>query len=177
MSSFPISASSALMLARILLVGGYSTGVFRLLVLVDREIIVIGYNRVLRDEEALFYAGASGFVVKRRIATSEFALLAMTGGHLIRPLAGAPSLSSRGRRSKAGFTVIIDDKRRSAYLKGLRLWKMDREPLLTACYQAQERYAKEIESQKLLEQHYYRLVRIGFFKGEHIPKREENNDL
>ena len=68
--------------------GGYSTGVFRLLVLVDREIIVIGYNRVLRDEEALFYAGASGFVVKRRIATSEFALLAMTGGHLIRPLRG-----------------------------------------------------------------------------------------
>ena len=46
------------------------------------------YNRVLRDEEALFYAGASGFVVKRRIATSEFALLAMTGGHLIRPLRG-----------------------------------------------------------------------------------------
>lgn len=72
---------------------------------------------------------------------------------------------------------FIDDKRRSAYLKGLRLWKMDREPLLTVCYQAQERYAKEIESQKLLEQHYYRLVRMGFFKGEHIPKREENNDL
>lgn len=72
---------------------------------------------------------------------------------------------------------FIDDKRRSAYLKGLRLWKMDREPLLTVCYQAQERYAKEIESQKLLEQHYYRLVRIGFFKGEHIPKREEGNDL
>ena len=72
---------------------------------------------------------------------------------------------------------FIDDKRRSAYLKGLRLWKMDREPLLTVCYQAQERYAKEIESQKLLEQHYYRLVRMGFFKGEHIPKREENIDL
>ena len=67
---------------------------------------------------------------------------------------------------------FIDDKRRSDYMRGLRLWKMDREPLLTVCYQAQERYAKEIESQKLLEQHYNRLVRIGFFKGEHIPKRE-----
>ena len=37
--------------------------------------------------------------------------------------------------------------------------------------------SKEAKSKKLLEQHYYRLVRIGFFKGEHVPKREEGDDL
>ena len=34
---------------------------------------------------------------------------------------------------------FIDDKRSSAYLKGLRLWKMDREPLLQLYYEAEER--------------------------------------
>ena len=67
---------------------------------------------------------------------------------------------------------IIDDKKRSAYLKGLRLWKLERTPLLEVCYHAQERYSKEIESQKLLETHHNRLLRIGFFKGEHVPDRE-----
>jgi len=46
---------------------------------------------------------------------------------------------------------ILDDKRRTEYLKGIREWDMDRTTLFTPCLEAQARFQAQIELQKLQE--------------------------
>ena len=46
---------------------------------------------------------------------------------------------------------ILDDKRRTEYLKGIREWDMDRSTLFTPCLEAQARFQAQIELQKLQE--------------------------
>lgn len=48
---------------------------------------------------------------------------------------------------------IIDDKRRTAYLEGIREWDNDRSILLGVCAEAQERFMGELRLQKLIETH------------------------
>ncbi|MBO4991972.1 MAG: Fic family protein [Firmicutes bacterium] len=51
---------------------------------------------------------------------------------------------------------ILDDKRRTEYLKGIREWDMDKSTLFTPCLEAQARFQAQIDLQKLQEyaQHY-----------------------
>lgn len=51
---------------------------------------------------------------------------------------------------------ILDDKRRTEYLKGIREWDMDKTTLFTPCLEAQARFQAQIDLQKLQEyaQHY-----------------------
>jgi len=44
---------------------------------------------------------------------------------------------------------ILDDKRRSEYLKGIREWDMDRSTLFTPCREAQARFTAQCELQEL----------------------------
>ena len=46
---------------------------------------------------------------------------------------------------------ILDDKRRTEYLKGIREWDMDRSTLFTPCLEAQARFQAQIDLQKLQE--------------------------
>ena len=46
---------------------------------------------------------------------------------------------------------ILDDKRRTEYLKGIREWDMDRSTLFTPCLEAQARFQDQIVLQKLQE--------------------------
>ncbi len=46
---------------------------------------------------------------------------------------------------------ILDDKRRSAYLDGIRCWEKDTLPLMQVCLEAQARFQAQIELEKLLE--------------------------
>ena len=46
---------------------------------------------------------------------------------------------------------ILDDKRRSEYLKGIREWDMDKSTLFTPCLEAQARFQAQIDLQKLQE--------------------------
>ena len=46
---------------------------------------------------------------------------------------------------------ILDDKRRSAYLEGIRCWEKDPVPLLQVCMEAQARFQAQVELEKLLE--------------------------
>ena len=46
---------------------------------------------------------------------------------------------------------ILDDKRRTEYLKGIREWDMDRTTLFTPCLEAQVRFQAQIDLQKLQE--------------------------
>ena len=46
---------------------------------------------------------------------------------------------------------ILDDKRRSAYLDGIRCWEKDPLPLMQVCMEAQARFQAQIELEKLLE--------------------------
>ena len=46
---------------------------------------------------------------------------------------------------------ILDDKRRSAYLDGIRCWEKDPLPLMQVCMEAQSRFQAQIELEKLLE--------------------------
>ena len=46
---------------------------------------------------------------------------------------------------------ILDDKRRTEYLKGIREWDMDRTTLFTPCLEAQARFQAQIDLQKLQE--------------------------
>ena len=46
---------------------------------------------------------------------------------------------------------ILDDKRRSAYLDGIRCWEKDPLPLLQVCMEAQARFQAQIDLEKLLE--------------------------
>ena len=46
---------------------------------------------------------------------------------------------------------ILDDKRRTEYLKGIREWDMDRATLFTPCLEAQARFQAQIDLQKLQE--------------------------
>ena len=46
---------------------------------------------------------------------------------------------------------ILDDKRRSAYLEGIRCWEKDPLPLMQVCMEAQARFQAQIELEKLLE--------------------------
>ena len=59
---------------------------------------------------------------------------------------------------------ILDDKRRSAYLEGLRLWDLDRSVLAAPCLEAQKRFENVIDTQRLLEEHHRQLLRDGFFR-------------
>ena len=45
---------------------------------------------------------------------------------------------------------IIDDKRRGRYLEGMREWDESRDTLLEVVLEAQQRYAAQIELQKLM---------------------------
>ena len=51
---------------------------------------------------------------------------------------------------------ILDDKRRTEYLKGIREWDMGKSTLFTPCLEAQVRFQAQIDLQKLQEyaQHY-----------------------
>jgi fido (protein-threonine AMPylation protein) len=62
---------------------------------------------------------------------------------------------------------ILDDKRRSRYLSGLRSWDYDHADLLSICYEAQQRFARQITAQKAGEEHHKQLVRMGFYKRKH----------
>ena len=62
---------------------------------------------------------------------------------------------------------ILDDKRRSAYLEGLRLWDLDRSVLATPCLEAQKRFENVIDTQRLLEEHHKQLLQPGFFRNKH----------
>ena len=53
------------------------------------------------------------------------------------------------RHEKTPF--ILDDKRRTEYLKGFREWDMDRTTLFTPCLEAQARFQAQIDLQKLQE--------------------------
>ena len=44
---------------------------------------------------------------------------------------------------------IIDDKRRSRYLRGLKEWQVDRYELVDVVMEAQDRFEAQIELQKL----------------------------
>ena len=46
---------------------------------------------------------------------------------------------------------ILDDKRRTEYLKGIREWDMDKSSLFTPCLEAQARFQAQIDLQKLQE--------------------------
>lgn len=46
---------------------------------------------------------------------------------------------------------ILDDKRRTEYLKGIREWDMDKSTLFTPCLEAQTRFQAQIDLQKLQE--------------------------
>lgn len=46
---------------------------------------------------------------------------------------------------------ILDDKRRTEYLKGIREWDMDKTTFFTPCLEAQTRFQAQIDLQKLLE--------------------------
>ena len=46
---------------------------------------------------------------------------------------------------------ILDDKRRTEYLKGIREWEMDKTTLFTPCLEAQARFQAQIDLQKLQE--------------------------
>ena len=46
---------------------------------------------------------------------------------------------------------ILDDKRRTEYLKGIREWDMDKSTLFTPCLEAQARFHAQIDLQKLQE--------------------------
>ena len=46
---------------------------------------------------------------------------------------------------------ILDDKRRTEYLKGIREWDMDKSTLFTPCLEAQARFQAQIDLQKLQE--------------------------
>ena len=46
---------------------------------------------------------------------------------------------------------ILDDKRRTEYLKGIREWDMDKSTLFTPCLEAQARFQAQINLQKLQE--------------------------
>ena len=48
---------------------------------------------------------------------------------------------------------IIDDKRRSGYMKGLRNWKIDRSVLLETVRQAQERFHSKVDICKMMQYH------------------------
>ena len=61
---------------------------------------------------------------------------------------------------------ILDDKRRSAYLEGLRLWDLDRSVLAEPCLKAQKRFENVIDTQQLLEEHHRQLLRDGFFRDK-----------
>ena len=61
---------------------------------------------------------------------------------------------------------ILDDKRRSAYLEGLRLWDLDRSVLAAPCLEAQKRFENVIDTQRLLEEHHRQLLRDGFFRDK-----------
>lgn len=45
---------------------------------------------------------------------------------------------------------IIDDKRRTGYLEGIRQWSKDRSILMDVCMDAQMRFAAQIELQAML---------------------------
>ena len=68
---------------------------------------------------------------------------------------------------------ILDDKRRSAYLEGLRLWDLDRSVLATPCLEAQKRFENVIDTQRLLEEHHKQLLQAGFFRNQHYKKKSE----
>ena len=46
---------------------------------------------------------------------------------------------------------ILDDKRRTEYLKGIREWDVDKSTLFTPCLEAQARFQAQIDLQKLQE--------------------------
>ena len=46
---------------------------------------------------------------------------------------------------------ILDDKRRTEYIKGIREWDMDKSTLFTLCLEAQARFQAQIDLQKLQE--------------------------
>ena len=46
---------------------------------------------------------------------------------------------------------ILDDKRRTEYLRGIREWDMDKSTLFTPCLEAQARFQAQIDLQKLQE--------------------------
>ena len=46
---------------------------------------------------------------------------------------------------------ILDDKRRTEYLKGIREWDMDKSTLFTPCLEVQSRFQAQIDLQKLQE--------------------------
>lgn len=46
---------------------------------------------------------------------------------------------------------IIDDKRRKAYLDGIRCWEKDPLRLMQVCIEAQSRFLAQIELERLLE--------------------------
>jgi Fic family protein len=46
---------------------------------------------------------------------------------------------------------ILDDKRRTEYLKGIREWDMDKSTLFTTCLEAQARFQAQIDLQELQE--------------------------
>ena len=48
---------------------------------------------------------------------------------------------------------VIDDKRRSGYMKGLRNWKIDRSVLLETVRQAQERFHSKMDICKMMQYH------------------------
>jgi len=48
---------------------------------------------------------------------------------------------------------VIDDKRRTGYLDGIRRWDEDRSILMDVCMEAQMRFEAQIKLQKLLESH------------------------
>ena len=48
---------------------------------------------------------------------------------------------------------IVDDKHRGSYNKGIKCWSTDRSVLRNACLKAQERFARQLELQKLLQRH------------------------
>ena len=48
---------------------------------------------------------------------------------------------------------VIDDKRRTGYLDGIRRWDEDRSILMDVCMEAQMRFEAQIKLQKLLEAH------------------------
>ena len=48
---------------------------------------------------------------------------------------------------------VIDDKRRTGYLEGLRQWDEDRGILMDVCMEAQMRFEAQIALQGLLECH------------------------
>lgn len=48
---------------------------------------------------------------------------------------------------------ILDDKRRGAYLEGIRCWEKDPLPLTQVCMEAQARFQAQIELEKLMESH------------------------